>query len=195
VLESNYNIVQEALNAKWSEIYKALDTLGIDNYMDYCSNIYRYQKHELSIRENDEILKLPMEYFYYYKSCDVKLIRRIIYDSFLDLEEIMPIRMWNFFDLVTEVNDDVEDIFEDIGTINGNRYMIEIDRFGLYQANKNFKYFLEKLYNKFCESDLQEMHPLILEKSKIVYSHTIALLKERYGQIKNEGLTSQRAKL
>ena len=57
--------------------------------------------------------RLEMEYFYFYKSCDVKLLRRLIYETRLKgSKSFGSLSDWRYFDLVTEVNDDVADILK-----------------------------------------------------------------------------------
>lgn len=179
-LETMFDINQDLLNENWQAIYKALDSLGITEYKEYCKEIYSYQKHELSIREGDSILDLPMEHFYYFKSCDVKLIRRIIYDAYPDLHDKIPLEEWKTFDLITEINDDVEDVFEDLGTINGNRYLLEIQKIGINKTTHNFKSFIIKTFNNFNSEINHTLNPLVRETTENAYLDTLLMLDNRH---------------
>jgi hypothetical protein len=113
-LETNWDInAKKDLKPYWKEIYAALTKCGIKkaDHDDYCKLIYKYQKHELYLRENRLPIDFKMEFYYYFKSCDVKLLRRIICDHFPILAKLYPTAHWRWFDLITEVNDDVEDVF------------------------------------------------------------------------------------
>ena len=125
-LEDNWKTRKSELNAYWKEIYNCLENLGISKKRgeDYLKHIMRYQKHELQLRTNKMPTQYSLEYYYYYKSCDVKLIRRIIYDYIPELKNDYSLSDWRIFDLITEINDDVEDVFEDLDNINGNYFMI-----------------------------------------------------------------------
>jgi len=89
-----------------------------------------------------------MEFYYYYKSCDVRLIRSIIYDFNCHLESKMKLEDWRYFDLITEVNDDVEDVFEDQYTINGNRFLISILETDLSSTKDDFLTFIKEMKSK-----------------------------------------------
>jgi DNA helicase IV len=86
-----------------------------------------------------------MEYFYFYKSCDVKLLRRLIYDRNAALAKVIKPSEWRTFDLVTEVNDDVVDLQEDTTTINGNRFLISLLQFGKKKTVQIFNDFLDEM--------------------------------------------------
>jgi len=125
-LETNWKTKKKDLNVYWKEIYATLSDLGIpkSKHDDYCKLIYKYQKHELYLRDNKLPTRFNIEFYYYFKSCDVKLLRRIIYDHYPQLKSSYSLADWRCFDLITEVNDDVEDVFEDQSTINGNYFLI-----------------------------------------------------------------------
>lgn len=190
VLESSFEVSNETLKLKWKEIYNQLTILGIpvDKHDLYCSDIYRYQKHELSLREGKYILQLPMEQFYYFKSCDVKLIRRLIYERYSDLHDIIPLEKWIFFDLITEVNDDVEDIYEDINSINGNRFLLEVQAYGIETAVCSFQAFLSRMDKKYFPNLQKSKHRFIEKCTKIEMSLTQQLLHKRHEEIATQGL-------
>ena len=125
-LESSWHIDDQRLASYWLKIASCLSEFGIDplGQKNYIKHILKYQRHELQLRSGLLPHRLSMEYFYFYKSCDVKLIRRLIYENFPILNTHMTLSEWRYFDLITEVNDDVVDIFEDMSTINCNRFLL-----------------------------------------------------------------------
>lgn len=144
-LETHWELKNKPMQAHWEKIYKALDKLGVPAYRqeDYCSQIYRYQKHEADIRRNKLPTRFDMEYFYFYKSCDVKLQRRLLIERLPKLKSIFNSGDWRFFDLVTEINDDATDLLEDTTTINGNRLLISFYTRGIRQTQAEFIAFLD----------------------------------------------------
>ena len=144
-LETNWNVDISIINARWIAIHKDLGILGVSasDYDKYSSHIYKYQKHELGIRKGKLPTRLSMEYFYFYKSCDVKLLRKLIYDKNPQLAKVIKPSEWRTFDLVTEINDDVVDLQEDITTINGNRFLISLIQLGKEQTVEVFNDFLD----------------------------------------------------
>lgn len=146
-LESNWEIDDEELKSYWNRIHQSLSNLGVssEDYDDYSSHIYKYQKHELQLRTPKDLLRLSMEYFYFYKSCDVKLLRRLIYDHAPQIAKSYTLADWRCFDLITEVNDDVEDLIEDMQTINGNRLQLAIHKLGIEEAKQMFLTFMDEI--------------------------------------------------
>ncbi len=146
-LETNWNVDMDIINDRWESIYKSLDVLGVDRVEqdNYCRHIYKYQQHELDIRKGKLPTRLSMEYFYFYKSCDVKLLRKIIYNRNPFLSKVIKESEWRIFDLVTEVNDDVVDLQEDISTINGNRFLISMLQYGKQHTIDVFLKYLDDL--------------------------------------------------
>ena len=135
------------IEERWQKIYQSLLALNIpkEAHDKYCRHIYKYQRHELDIRKEKLPTRLSMEYFYFYKSCDVKLLRKIIYQNNLNLSHTLKESKWRLFDLVTEINDDVVDLQEDIDTINGNRFLISLIQYGKAETQKVFSEFLKEI--------------------------------------------------
>lgn len=146
-LESNWNVDLPTIQDRWDRIYEALIDLGISRTLHdkFCGHIYKYQQHELDIRKGKLPTRLSMEYFYFYKSCDVKLIRKIIYQNNTNLSKSLKESNWRLFDLVTEINDDVADLQEDLHTINGNRFLISLKQFGKSKTKEVFSNFLKEI--------------------------------------------------
>jgi hypothetical protein len=75
-------------------------------------------------------------------------MRRLIFETFPSLKSQFNLSEWRLFDLVTEINDDVADVFEDLHTINGNRFLISASIFGKDYVRKEFLSFLEKIQSR-----------------------------------------------
>lgn len=150
-LESEWKPTSKRLKKYWKEIFGTLKDLGYSKDQAYtmCSDIRRYEKHELQLREQLFPTRLNMEYYYHYKSCDVRLIRNIIYDKNPNLENLIPLLTWRYFDLITEVNDDIEDVFEDQLTINGNMFLISVHEMGIENAKIKYLEFFDLVSKKF----------------------------------------------
>lgn len=146
-LESNWELEPSELKLYWNQIHQSLSNLGVAsaNYDLYSAHIYKYQHHETQLRTKKDLLRLSMEYFYFYKSCDVKLLRRIIYNHAPKINNHYSLADWRCFDLITEVNDDVEDLVEDMQTINGNRLQLVINKHGVETAKRDFLQFMDDI--------------------------------------------------
>ena len=146
-LESNWEVDTRIIKDRWEKIYQSLLALNVPVALHdkYCKHIYKYQKHELDVRQGKLPTRLSMEYFYFYKSCDVKLLRKIIYRNNANLSNTLKESNWRLFDLITEINDDVTDLQEDITTINGNRFLISLKQFGEAETKKIFVKFLKEI--------------------------------------------------
>lgn len=146
-LESNWELETSELKLYWNHIHQSLSNLGVPSseYDDYSAHIYKYQHHESQLRTKKDLLRLSMEYFYFYKSCDVKLLRRLIYNHAPKIGKYYSLSDWRYFDLITEVNDDVEDLVEDMQTINGNRLQMMINKRGVDIAKSEFLVFMEQI--------------------------------------------------
>jgi len=146
-LESNWELEDESLGKKWEPIYEALADLGVAKAKQphYVRQILKYQSHEMNLRKQKYPTQYKMEYFYYYKSCDVKLIRQLIYDKFPELHKMIKFSDWRIFDLVTEIVDDLTDIVEDTAVFNGNRFLISTILQGKKKSFGEFDLFLNEM--------------------------------------------------
>jgi len=52
---------------------------------------------------------------------------------------------WRIFDLITEIDDDVEDVFEDLNNINGNYFMLMLMEKDKQEVSKYFAAYLKEL--------------------------------------------------
>jgi predicted AlkP superfamily pyrophosphatase or phosphodiesterase len=193
-LESTWLLNKDVLYQKWEEIYVALIPFGIPKakYDDYCKQIYRYERHETALRQNKLPSSYEMEYYYFFKSCDVKLMRKLIFESYPVLKQLFNLSDWRLFDLVTEINDDVQDIFEDLDTINGNRFLISAAVKGKGQVGKEFHTFLNQIEvrNQKINSNSKIWSNKIREITFANISQTKQLIDVHLDQINENQLTN-----
>jgi len=198
-LESNWKTYDRDLLSYWNCIHQCMLDCGVpkSKLPEYSKHILKYQKHELNLR----ISKLPIdgsiEYYYYYKSCDVRLMRQIIYDHSEQLEETYNMADWRYFDLITEVNDDAEDLEEDLNTINGNYILIASWFYGRKQAEKIMSQFIDVLKIKNDERYENRKsvsnYKLIHKQTNIQLEATRALLKKNLKMVSKKKI--KKAKL
>jgi len=144
-LETTWELDQVVLINLWHSIEKIMSSIGYKNRVihEYLREIRRYQTHEINLRYGYLPTRHNIEYFYLIKSCDVRLLRTII----IDHSEIRntSLKDWYYFDLVTEINDDVEDVFEDQETINGNMFLISFFESGSSFTQDRFQNFINSI--------------------------------------------------
>ncbi|MBK8506538.1 MAG: hypothetical protein IPL46_32675 [Saprospiraceae bacterium] len=111
----------------------------------------RYQTRELELRQGITLLKHSMEDLYSFKSCDVRLLRRLLYREDDSLNSVLRFSEWLEFDLITEVNDDIEDLLEDLVAFNGNRFLFSLYEHGSKATHERFNVFIKEKSNSICE--------------------------------------------
>ena len=161
-LEENWNLKDKKLKVYWEDIYSKMMEFGYDSGKIFAmtSHIRRYQLHETQLRDKLSPTRLNKQYYYHYKSCDVRLIRHIIKDHVPQFNND-SVDDWRCFDLITEINDDVTDVFEDQHTINGNLFLITILENNLDYAENTFIELIDNILknksftNKSDNKDLQ----------------------------------------
>jgi hypothetical protein len=143
-LESTWELDPEILRTKWDGIYLAMQSIGYDRKTCHrlLKEIRQYEKIELNCRKNRWPSKAPFKRFYRIKSCDVRLIRYMIYEAAPILHSDWKLSAWTYYDMLTEITDDITDIQEDICTFNGNRFLISILRKGI---RKTIQFYERKL--------------------------------------------------
>jgi len=146
-LESNWKTSKTKLKTYWKGIHNRLLDLGVPKkeYEDYLKYIHKYQAHELAMRNGKLPTSMSLSYYYFYKSCDVKLLRRIIYDYIPELSKFWTLADWRQFDFITEINDDIEDLYEDVDVINGNYFLISLKENGVDKTKKLFADYLARM--------------------------------------------------
>jgi len=176
-LEANWVTSEVALKSHWKNIENHLYYFQIktESTKSYLSHIKKYEKHELDLRNSKSPLRFKMDYFYFYKSCDVKLLRRLIYEKFGLSRQLGSLSLWKYYDLVTEVNDDVEDVFEDLNFINANRYLIHILKNGISESQTFYTEYLIDLKTKVLrESESENLTDFV----KKIYNITLQRIDE-----------------
>lgn len=182
VLESEWKIDYVALGKTWEVIRAKLLELGVkDSELDdYCHQLKTYEIHEAGIRDGKLPHEFDMEYFYFFKSCDVKMMRRLIYDRYPSLHQFIALEEWRLFDLITEINDDVEDFYEDQHTINGNGYLLSKLVLGQEKTEANFRNFVDEI-NKALEDKPMEGGLNAYKMALDQIEPTLALLEKSIG--------------
>ncbi len=183
-LESCWDLDKKVLNKRWNKIIKRLTVFGLNKKQckSWCREIYIYQKQEIALRKAQLPTRRDIEFFYRHKSCDVKLIRNLIYHRDPSLELLIPIETWTDFDYLTEVNDDIEDLYEDLSVYNANRFLFSIFACGNDRTETEYRAFI-KIIQKRIEKRLENgknIQTLFIEYAakEIVYE-TLALLNHR----------------
>lgn len=130
--EHTWILHKRHIDGLWSNILSTLRKIVGDkqNLEELVRDIRAYQRLEESIRGSSLLLLPQLQRYYYLKTCDVRLARNIIMRR-VSISLALPMRIeylqaWELFDLASEVCDDLEDIDEDLGTFNGNRFLLEI---------------------------------------------------------------------
>ena len=144
-LETVWQCKPKKLRKYWNRIFDALDYFEVKDKKKICADIFRYQKRELDMRKMKYPMKMKFEDIYRIKSCDVKLLRKLIYLADPKLNKWVKEKDWNNFDLITEVNDDIEDVFEDMEIYNCNRFLIGMVIKGKKKSIKQFKDFISNI--------------------------------------------------
>lgn len=148
VLEHTWRVEPKDLEKCWQAINQQLLAMDVPEaeLELYTRVLKQYETHELKLREVGWIQSVNLKDFYSVKTCDVKLIRRLIYDRYPQLDKMIPLPDWETFDLITEVNDDVEDFREDFNTFNGNLFLISTIIHGVEKTAGRFEQFLTDTY-------------------------------------------------
>lgn len=157
--EATWEIQSHVLEQIWDSIYGQLRLFGHD-YREarrLTSDIRAYQQIEIQLRDEKLPTGIPIQDFYYLKTCDVRLSRTVIAKSTQNPFASVMSEMWDFYDLASEVCDDLIDIYEDSFDFNCNRFMIQREILGNSETLAEYSGFL----------DLIEMRTLeILKKSE-----------------------------
>lgn len=149
-LESQWPLDKKDIEKYWNAILVALESMGYSGktVVPMVKEIEEYEKIERNMRKDKWPTKVAMDDFYRTKSCDVRLVRQLIYKTHPGLNDIWKEKAWRYYDIITEINDDISDILEDVNTFNGNRYLISILRKGAEKTHKEYYKFLESIVKK-----------------------------------------------
>lgn len=186
-LEEHEHPDMESLERKWLDIFVSLEKCGIpaDMHVDYCAEILKYQQHELGVRQGKSLTQLDPGVFYTVKSCDVKLIRKILYFHFPSLSQWVKEEEWCLFDYYAEIYDDVEDVLEDAGTNNGNLFLHTIQEQGLDATLKAYSVLLNHTTVKMNPVKNDKQSPgFIATNTDLMHRKTMEILQNRIEQLK-----------
>jgi len=197
-LENNWKIETEGLNKYWQLIHNQMRAFGLNSKsIEALSKvIYRYQHHELTLREGKNPLRFKLSYLYFYKSCDIKLMRKLIYRADQRLEELLPQSVWRNFDWITEINDDVDDLIEDQNTFNCNRFIFCLHQNGINKCREEVYNFFKEIQFKnkvLLQQYSQNLHvTYIVKKCEQAIEDTKALFEKRVSTIDPHSLSTSK---
>ena len=189
VLEQNWDVQENRLDEKWAVIRNRLEVfqLSTRSRENLLKQIVRYQRHEVDMRKGLSPVRFSPKHLYYYKSCDVRLIRRLLYHMDPGLKQIIKPIHWNCFDYITEVNDDIQDIFEDCLDFNGNLFIFLLAQKGLLETKLEFGRIIKEIKTmndlvKAQSSDFPYLQNLAV-KTSVVIDETNELFVRRMTEI------------
>ena len=182
-LEGQWELNDELLTTYWQNIYDALAGFGYTQSQSksLLKEIRQYELIETNTRKNKWPTKESFKKFYTTKSCDVRLMRHLIYTAHPELNDIWAEQAWKYYDLITEINDDITDVTEDLDTYNGNRFLISILRKGSKRTTRQYRNYLQKVTLKAKSYFKQHRgvgeNKLLLEWTLMRSDETLALLE------------------
>ena len=122
--EHNEQLNPAFLNSFLSQFQKFLDDLQMPRelHATILQDIKDYADIEASIRIGKKLAEYEIKFFYFKKSCDVRMQRHII--RFLNKHETSSSEPEIVRDILEEIEDDVDDIEEDkLTPFGGNRFL------------------------------------------------------------------------
>jgi hypothetical protein len=149
-LEGQWELDPVQLKTYWKAISESLSAFQYSpkQIKSQLAEIRLYEHIESNTRVNKWPTKVSFKEFYTTKSCDVRLLRHLIYRSHPALNDVWDENAWTYYDLITEINDDIADVTEDLPTYNGNRFLISILRKGEKKTAEQYRRYLEKVTSK-----------------------------------------------
>lgn len=154
-LESNWELENARLLDLWVPIIGELQQfqLSAQEMESMIADLRTYQKMEEEMRQGNFHHQMPIDYSYYIKSCDVRLMRQLIFREFSELASMHSLEDWVLFDFLTEIQDDLEDLAEDLQIFNGNRLLLSLIHSGTRATRREYNAFLDEI-----ERSLREKH-------------------------------------
>jgi hypothetical protein len=183
-LESQWELDEKKLETCWHSIMESLSTLQYSGKQikSLLTEIKEYERIEINCRKNKWPTKESFTKFYLTKSCDVRLIRHLVYDAQPDLSLWWKESAWKYYDRITEINDDIADVKEDLNTFNGNRFLISILRKGSTKTRHQYQAYLENVMKKadryFNKNLDRGENALLYEWTMARSAETLALLEK-----------------
>jgi hypothetical protein len=191
LLETEWKIDHDKLNQSWDGILASLKTFNIEfpDATNWCDEINRYLHHELDLRSHKSPLRFTLKYYYYYKSCDIKLLRKLIYYKFPSLKEDIEENDWIHFDLITEIFDDLEDLVEDCKMYNASYFLYSLKFFGPDKTNEIYRGFLDEIERSIMSESVKNLSTHKQELNNVTRDNmekTRSLLKNRIDEYSAE---------
>jgi len=145
-LEGEWKLDPAERQLRWEDIRNALAALGHEGKKArrLLQEIKAYERVELDCRKDRWPTRIGMKTFYTTKSCDVRLMRRLLYLFSPSLGDHWEEKGWRYFDRVAEVHDDISDLLEDLETWNANRFLVSLLRDGIPDTRKQYEHFIQK---------------------------------------------------
>jgi hypothetical protein len=194
--ETVWNIDVSTGDAYLSRISEAAGMLrDLPEFSAGLSLIREYGLIELSMRNGEHLTRWGLLDFYVKKCCDVRMHRSIITSFVHDaLDEDMT-NGWLLYDVAGEVLDDVEDLIEDEGSFNGNRFAESLRIYGIGETLEEYIEFLEALrVNSIATSrNFQRGHARgfwqerLVSKTLSTIDTTLRLIRTTDGQCRRTG--------
>lgn len=148
-LEDTWKVEAAQLEQYWAAIYDALaaalPNLDIDKH-DVLLDVLKYQSQELGTRQGGSPIDIPLTVFYHYKTCDIRLMRTLLCMYAAKPISSIDLTGWYAYDIITEVEDDMDDLQEDTDTFNVNRIMHALKREDNDKLIEHYITFIEAVY-------------------------------------------------
>ncbi len=146
-LESQWILDPKILALRWASMHDALSVFypSKKKQEKLFREIRVYEAIEKGMRKDCWPTRVSFKKFYTTKSCDVRLIRMLIYAAAPSLKKSWPVNAWVYYDRITEINDDICDVPEDLLTYNGNRFLISILRKSISRSHQLYNRYLQKV--------------------------------------------------
>lgn len=167
--EQIWRVNEVDLTALWKNIYKSLGYWGIpldESYLLF-EDMKLYQGVEINLRRGILPTILPIERFYYLKTCDVRLSRKLIASHAPDRwKEQLLFPLWCSYDLIGEVYDDLVDVSEDTTTFNCNRFLIQYETQGRLRTQEEYQLFISKINKRMKDLLVKRKN---IEEAQLIY--------------------------
>lgn len=153
--EQSWLLNQIILDNLWSELLKSITSMDIEynSIKRHVDDIKKYQHIEENMRIGILTTDVPIDYYYYLKTCDVRLSRNILMEKSKNNPNQKRMNAWYLYDLASEVIDDLTDWKEDLGTFNGNRYLQSVILKGHTSTIEDYMKFIKNITESLKDYD------------------------------------------
>ena len=147
--EHNKEIADWFTGQCWMEIdSRVVDLSGGKSDAGFARDIHSYEKIERSLRGHWRESLPNLESYYYFKTCDVRLCRKLILAQDKAKMTQADRRAWELLDLIGEIFDDLADFHEDLDTLNGNRFALNVLAQGARATARAYRELVERINNR-----------------------------------------------